>query len=480
MRAAPTGQYPQEVTDQRTVALLTLGCARNDVDADELAATLTRDGYRVVADPESDGGSQADVVVVNTCGFVTEAKQESINAILSAAGDGRPVVAVGCLAERYGRELAGELPEAAAVVGFDGYKSLGDTIARVLAGESVPSHEPIDRRTLLPITPVKRPDLSMPPGHATPVSVDLPGTAGRRRLRSGPVAPIKIASGCDRRCAFCAIPRFRGAFVSRRPTDIVTEAAWLAADEGVREIILVSENSTSYGKDLGDPRLLESVLPALADIPELHRIRVSYLQPAETRPTLVTAMAHTGKVAPYFDLSFQHASGPLLRRMRRFGDAESFLQLISSVREQVPDAGIRTNVIVGFPGETAGDLEVLEQFLADAELDAVGVFGYSDEDGTEGATLDGQVDRDEIADRVGRIAELADTLTGQRAARRIGQRAQVLIEQVEAATSTGRSGFQGPDDGETTIAGEFPVGSLVDVVITGSVGVDVVAEVVDT
>ena len=469
MHARVAGQYSQGVTPPRTVALLTLGCARNDVDSDELAATLAAEGYRVVAD---DDGT-ADVVMVNTCGFVTQAKQESIDTILGAAQDGRPVVAVGCMAERYGRDLARELPEAAAVVGFDGYARLGETIEAVLAGEDVPAHEPVDRRTLLPISPVERPDVLTPPGHAP--TVDLPG-AGRRRLRTGPVAAVKIASGCDRRCAFCAIPRFRGAFVSRRPTDVVAEASWLAADENVREIVLVSENSTSYGKDLGDPRLLESLLPALAAIRGLDRIRVSYLQPAETRPSLVAAMAATDKVAPYFDLSFQHASGPLLRRMRRFGDAESFLDLIASVRAQVPDAGIRTNVIVGFPGETRADIEILEAFLGAAELDAVGVFGYSDEDGTEAATFGEQIDPDEIDARVSRIATLADTLTADRASRRLGDRTQVLVERHEGGNSVGHAGFQGPDDGETSIMGELvPVGTLVDVEITGADGVDLMA-----
>lgn len=469
MRAPAPGQYAHGVTSPRTAALLTLGCARNDVDSDELAATLARDGVTVVGEDDP-----ADVVIVNTCGFVTEAKQESIDLILSSASQGRPVVAVGCLAERYGRDLAGELPEAAAVVGFDGYATLADTIDKVLAGEEVESHTPVDRRTLLPLSPVQRPEVTTPPGHS-PV-VDLPGSATRRRLRSGPVAPLKIASGCDRRCAFCAIPRFRGAFVSRRPTDIVAEAAWLVGDERVRELILVSENSTSYGKDLGDPRLLETLLPALARIADLQRIRVSYLQPAETRPSLVTAMATTPKVAPYFDLSFQHASGPLLRRMRRFGDAESFLALIDSVRALVPEAGIRTNVIVGFPGETEADLAILADFLGAADLDAVGVFGYSDEDGTEGVDLPDHLEPDEIDERVSRIGMLADTLTSDRASRRIGTTAQVLVEHVDGDGGSGHSGFQGPDDGETVITdGVVAVGDLVDVEIIDAVGVDLIA-----
>lgn len=459
--------------DQRTVALLTLGCARNDVDADELAASLDRSGYRVVAD--GDDAAEADVVMINTCGFVTEAKQESIDAIIEAAGAGRPVVAVGCLAERYGRELAAELPEAAAVVGFDGYADIGRTVAAVLAGEPIDSHEPVDRRTLLPISPVERPGVSTPPGH-TP-GLDLPG-AGRLRLRSGPVAPVKIASGCDRRCAFCAIPRFRGAFVSRRPTEILDEATWLAGEQGVREIVLVSENSTSYGKDLGAPRLLESLLPDLAAVPGLDRVRVSYLQPAETRSGLVTVMTATPGVAPYFDLSFQHASGPLLRRMRRFGDAESFLALIEDIRSRAPEAGIRSNVILGFPGETEADVQVLMDFISEARLDVVGVFGYSDEDGTEAIGLDGHVDVDEIRERVAAIAALADEVSSARARDRVGDAATVLVESVSDGVARGRCLFQGPEDADTAVVVDgVQVGDLVEVVITDSDGVDLTARV---
>ena len=457
------------MSDQRTIALLTLGCARNDVDTDELAAVLSADGYRIVAGDDD----TADVVMINTCGFVTEAKKESIDAIIGAAGDGRPVVAVGCLAERYGRELADELPEAAAVVGFDGYAGIGRTVEAVLAGESIESHEPVDRRTLLPLSPVARPGVSTPPGHAP--GLDLPGTS-RVRLRSGPVAPVKIASGCDRRCAFCAIPRFRGAFVSRRPTDILDEVRWLAADEGVREVVLVSENSTSYGKDLGAPRLLETLLPDLAAVDGLDRVRVSYLQPAETRDSLVAVMTGTPGVVPYFDLSFQHASGPLLRRMRRFGDAESFLGLIADIRRRAPEAGIRSNVIVGFPGETEADVRTLMDFVSEAEMDAVGVFAYSDEDGTEAVDLAGHVDVDEIRERVAAVAALTDEVSAARARQRLGDRATVLVESVSDAGARGRCAFQGPEDADTLVAGDrTAVGDMVEVVITGCDGVDLEA-----
>ncbi|MDQ4085458.1 MAG: radical SAM protein, partial [Actinomycetota bacterium] len=299
----------------------------------------------------------------------------------------------------------------------------------------------------------------------------------RRRLGDGPVAPLKLASGCDRRCTFCAIPRFRGSFVSRRPTDVLAEAHWLA-EQGVRELFLVSENSTSYGKDLGDLRLLETLLPRLAAVPGVRRVRVSYLQPAETRPGLVEALAGTPGVAPYFDLSFQHASPTVLRRMRRFGDAERFLDLLDQVRRNAPHAGVRSNFIVGFPGETEEDLAVLCEFLQAARLDAVGVFGYSDEDGTEAAGLDGQHDPDEVRARADHVSRLADELTAQRAEERLGELVEVLVERVDGTEAEGRAAHQGPDvDGSTTLPGGAPVdvGDLVRARVVDSSGADLTA-----
>jgi MiaB/RimO family radical SAM methylthiotransferase len=290
------------------------------------------------------------------------------------------------------------------------------------------------------------------------------------------MAPLKLASGCDRRCSFCAIPTFRGSFVSRRPHDVLAEARWLAG-EGVRELFLVSENSTSYGKDLGDLRLLETLLPELAEVEGIDRVRVSYLQPAETRPGLVDAIAATPGVSPYFDLSFQHASAPVLRRMRRFGDAESFLGLLEQVRSRSPEAGVRSNVIVGFPGESGDDLETLCEFLVAARLDVTGVFGYSDEEGTEAAGLDGKLDEEEIRDRVEHVTDLVEQLTADRAAERIGERVEVLVESVEDEIE-GRADHQGPEvDGTTRLSrGPHRVGDLVEATIIASEGADLVAE----
>ena len=300
----------------------------------------------------------------------------------------------------------------------------------------------------------------------------------RRRLDDSPVAPLKLASGCDRRCAFCAIPSFRGSFVSRPPEELLAEAGWLAG-QGVRELVLVSENSTSYGKDLGDLRLLEALLPELAAVPGIVRVRVSYLQPAETRSSLIEAIATTPGVAAYFDLSFQHASEPVLRRMRRFGSTGRFLALLDEVRAGAPAAGVRSNVIVGFPGETRADVAELARFLTAARLDAVGVFGYSDEDGTEASGYAGKLRRDVLDRRVSRLGRLVEELMAQRAEERLGETVEVLLESVDGAEGDGRAAHQAPEvDGGTTVTG-LPagagVGDLVRARVTGSAGVDLSA-----
>lgn len=457
------------------MSLLTLGCARNEVDSEELAGRLAAGGWELSEDPEA-----ADVIVVNTCGFVESAKKDSVDTLLAAADTGAKVVAVGCMAERYGAELAESLPEADAVLGFDHYPDLAERLGDIVSGHKIASHVPADRRTLLPITPVERP--------AAATTVTVPGhgdQAGwgprvlRTRLDSSPVAALKIASGCDRRCSFCAIPSFRGSFVSRRPDEIVAEAAWLAG-HGVKELFLVSENSTSYGKDFGrehgGTRALERLLPRLAMVEGIERVRVSYLQPAETRPDLVRAITGTPGVADYFDLSFQHSSESVLRHMRRFGSTSSFLALIDQIRELAPAAGIRTNVIVGFPGETEADVDELMGFLTSARLDAVGVFGYSDEDGTEAEGFDGKLDEEVIAKRVALVSGLVEELTAQRAEERVGELVDVLVEEVSEEVS-GRAAHQAPEvDGACVVldADDVEVGRILRCRVVDSEGVDLI------
>ncbi|MEU2516034.1 30S ribosomal protein S12 methylthiotransferase RimO [Streptomyces syringium] len=483
--------------ERRTVALVTLGCARNEVDSEELAGRLAADGWDLVED-----AADADVAVVNTCGFVEAAKKDSVDALLEAndlkdQGRTQAVVAVGCMAERYGKELAQALPEADGVLGFDDYADISDRLQTILSGGVHASHTPRDRRKLLPISPAARQSADVAlPGHAQEAQeaqesapADLPeGLAPasgpraplRRRLGSNPVASVKLASGCDRRCSFCAIPSFRGSFISRRPSDVLSETRWLA-EQGVKEVMLVSENNTSYGKDLGDIRLLETLLPELAAVDGLERIRVSYLQPAEMRPGLIDVLTSTEKVAPYFDLSFQHSAPGVLRAMRRFGDTDRFLELLDQIRAKAPQAGARSNFIVGFPGETEEDVAELERFLAGARLDAIGVFGYSDEDGTEAATYEDKVDPDVVAERLAHISRLAEELTAQRAEERLGETLEVLVDRVDEEDGViGRAAHQAPEtDGQVllTTDRELVPGRMVTAKVVATEGVDLIAEV---
>ena len=455
----------------RTVAIVTMGCARNEVDSEELAGRLAADGWTLVSDVES-----AEVAVVNTCGFIESAKKYSIDALLEANslkshGKTRAVVAVGCMAERYGQELAKALPEADGILGFDDYQDISARLQSIVSGNAHTPHVPRDRRSLLPIAPADRPAAR---DEAYASSLGAGGSLFRKRLGDAPWAPLKIASGCDRRCSFCAIPYFRGSFISRKPTEIIEEGRWLAQN-GVSELFLVSENTTSYGKDLGDLKLMEKILPEFAAIEGVERVRLSYLQPAEMRPSLLQAMIESEKVAPYFDLSFQHTSPTVLRRMRRFGDSEKFLHLINQIRALSPEAGIRSNFIVGFPGETQADFDDLANFISAAKLDAIGIFGYSDEDNTEALDLSDKVDEDLIKSRVESLSSLADEMVSMRAAARIGEHVRVLIEDSEL--QEGRAAHQGPEvDGTTSfIDTNFEVGQYIDAVIIDSMGADLVA-----
>jgi len=459
----------------RTVALVTLGCARNETDSEELAGRLAADGWKLVSDP-----ADAEIAVINTCGFIESAKKDSIDALiqahsLKANGVTKAVVAVGCMAERYGTELASEMSETDAILSFDDYKDISARLNTIIEGGKIKAHVPKDRRTLLPIAPIDRAAVKT---KAQSKEVSPLGTVLRKRLDNAPIAPLKIASGCDRRCSFCAIPYFRGSFVSRRPSEIIEEAIWLA-DHGVSELYLVSENTTSYGKDFGDLKMMEKMLPELAKIGGIERIRLSYLQPAEVRPSLLQAMISVDKVVPYFDLSFQHANGDLLRSMRRFGDGEKFLHLISQIRALAPNAGIRSNFIVGFPGESDAQFMDLIEFLSLAQLDAIGVFGYSDEDKTEAADLGNKVAPELIAERVSELSTLVDELITQRSEMRIGEQIRVLIE--DADEQEGRADHQGPDvDGSTFIKSrnKYRVGEYVDAFVSDVSGVDLIAQVV--
>jgi ribosomal protein S12 methylthiotransferase len=522
-----------------SVAIVTLGCGRNEVDSDQLAGLFHREGREVVDDPTA-----ADVVLVNTCTFIAPAKQESIDTVLEACqlkedGQARAVLVVGCMAQRYPHDLAEAIPEADAIVGFDGYAALPQVVDDVLAGRvhdrviGVGAPHPGSRplRRDLPLVSLGAAPAAAPAVDATPAApvpsstaplalgltvAELPPEAPRvadattvqdaldrvpatgprfpTRLpvaAGGPARPwayLKIASGCDRLCTFCAIPSFRGRFRSRPLDELVAEAAWLA-EQGARELVLVSENTTSWGKDLPGGRDLQPrLLRELAAVDGVERLRLMYLQPAELTVPLLETMAELDEVASYFDLSLQHVSGPVVRRMARSGDHERFGALIDRIRSLDPEAVFRSNFILGFPGETDEDVAVLERFLEDHRLDWVGLFPFSREDGTPSADLPDQVPDDEVADRLARVSDLQERLADEAARAFVGRRLEVTVqehldEDGERLTLA-RSYREAPDtDGEVQLvdpsgaAVEVPVGRTVTATVVDAVGVDLVAEV---
>jgi ribosomal protein S12 methylthiotransferase len=405
----------------------TLGCPKNQVDSDKLTGTLLADGLVPAAAP-----GQADLVVVNTCAFIEEARQESVDTILELADQtraGAELVVTGCMAERYGDELATALPEAQAVVGF-----------------GVPVH----------LGPARsRPRLDL---------LNLP-----RPAPSAPWAYVKVAEGCDRACGFCAIPSFRGAQRSRPLTAIRDEVAGLVAG-GVREVVLVAQDLAAYGRDQGQgERRIVPLVEAVAE--QVDRVRLLYLYPSDLSDALVAAIGATG--VPYFDLSLQHVSRPLLRRMRRWGDGGRFLERIGTIRDQLPEAAFRSSFIVGYPGETERDHDQLLAFLEAAQLDWVGVFRYSAEAGTYAAGLDGTVPADVVDERMAELRELQDPITAHRREALVGSVVEVLVDEPGVA----RSSREAPEiDGIIAVPATLPVGELSKVRITGAAGPDLDAE----
>jgi len=371
----------------------TLGCPKNAVDSDKVVASLLADGLVAVSDP-----SEADLVVVNTCAFIEPARQESIDVALTLAGtkrEGAKLVITGCMAERYGDELAAALPEADAIVGFAGEGSISDVVF-------APTRKPVGVRDLLEL------------GRPAP---------------SAPWAYVKVAEGCDRACAFCAIPSFRGKQRSRTPESIEAEVQSLV-ERGVGEIVLVAQDLAWFGRDVGEPGSLEPLLRRLDPLSAhgLTRLRLLYLYPSEVHDPLVATMLELPTVVPYFDLSLQHAAPGLLRRMKRWGSGDRFRSMIEGIRAQEPGAAFRSSFIVGFPGEQESDHDALLEFLADVRLDWAGFFAFSSEDGTPAATMDGAVDEDLARERLGECAEVQDPITTASRLALVGEPVEVLVD----------------------------------------------------
>jgi ribosomal protein S12 methylthiotransferase len=423
----------------------TLGCPKNQVDSDKLVGTLLADGM----EPVDDAGD-ADLVVVNTCAFIDEARRESIDTILALEErrrDGARLVVTGCMAERYGAELAEALPEVDQVAGF------GVPVNPPSVASSVASSVGSSGKKLIPVAAAPLPELDL---------LNLP-----RPTSVSPWAYVKIAEGCDRSCGFCAIPSFRGPQRSRDVDSILREVDELQA----REIVLVAQDLAAYGRDrpdeLGNGSIV-GLVNAVADRADW--VRLLYLYPSDLTDALIDAICATG--VPYFDLSLQHVSKPLLRRMRRWGDGDRFLRSIETIRAREPDAAFRSNFIVGYPGEAERDHDELLRFVEEAQLDWCGFFAYSPEDGTHAVTLDGAVDRALIDERLAELRQLQDDITAARRDDLIGRTLRVLVDEPGVA----RSVREAPEiDGIVHVGQDVVVGDFREVEIVDALGPDLVA-----
>jgi ribosomal protein S12 methylthiotransferase len=422
------------VTTGRRFYLETLGCPKNQVDSDKIVGSLLADGMAPTDDP-----SAADLVVVNTCAFIDEARRESIDTILALddrRADGSRLVVTGCMAERYGDELAAALPEVDSVAGF-----------------GVPVAAPTPRRTI-PVTEIPLPTFDL---------LNLPRPASAR-----PWAYVKVAEGCNRSCGFCAIPSFRGPQRSRDVQSILDEVEALQA----REIVLVAQDLASYGTDRPDELGAGSIVPLVKAVGDLvDRVRLLYLYPSDLNDALIDVILDSG--VPYFDLSLQHVSRPLLRRMRRWGDGDRFLERIQTIRARQSDAAMRSNFIVGYPGETEEDHDQLLRFVQEAQLDWCGFFSFSPEEGTHAMSLDGHVPEGLMAERLAELRELQDGITAERRDALIGTDLAVLVDEV----GIGRSHYEAPEiDGVIHLAPDLVVGDEAIVTIVDANGPDLIAE----
>jgi len=426
----------------------TLGCPKNDVDSDKLVGALVADGME-----PTDDAARADLVVVNTCAFIDAARRESIDTILALdeqRRDGSRLVVTGCMAERYGAELAAELPEVDQVAGFG---QAFDVAPVERDGSETPAARGAAGRRLIPVSSVPLPEFDL---------LNLP-----RPTSSVPWAYVKIAEGCDRSCGFCAIPSFRGPQRSRDVDSILAEVDQV----GAREIVLVAQDLASYGKDRPDELGAGSIVPLVRSVAAVvDRVRLLYLYPSDLSDELIEVICDSG--VPYFDLSLQHVSKPLLRRMRRWGDGDRFLDRIADIRRREPDAAFRSNFIVGYPGETEVDHDQLLRFVEAAQLDWCGFFAYSREEGTYAADLEGAVDPGLADERLAELRELQDEITANRRDALIGSTVEVLVD----SPGVGRSHREAPEiDGVVHVDGALTVGDIVEVEIVDALGPDLVA-----
>lgn len=477
--ASPATGAPVPGREQASsVGFVSLGCPKNLVDSEVMIGLAQAAGHTITADP-----AEADVLVVNTCAFIDSAKQESIDTILElaqlkASGRCRRLVVTGCLAERYRDELRAEIPEIDVTLGTGEVPD----IAQALAGETTAASgvpmQYLGRRSAAAGTAVASPP-------AAPI--DLPSylyDADTPRVLTTPghYAYLKVAEGCDYACAFCIIPTLRGHYRSRTPESILEEARSLAA-RGVRELLLISQDTTFYGNDRGERGGLGRLLRALDEVPGLEWIRLLYLYPTTITDDTLEAMATCESVCPYIDLPLQHASDAVLRRMKRPGTRRQYERLIESIRRRMPEVALRTTFIVGFPGETEADIEALEDFVRTVQFDHVGVFTYSHEEGTSAHGLEDDVRPAVKRQRRDRIMRLQQQIVASAQRARIGDRVRVLVDGTvpgESLAWQGRLRSQAPEIDAVVYLTDLdpvrhPAGSFVEARITGARGYDLVA-----
>jgi ribosomal protein S12 methylthiotransferase len=442
-----------------SVNLVNLGCPKNQVDAEVMLGQLAAEGYTIVDSPDA-----ADVVLVNTCSFIQDAKEESIQAILQAAtlkrtGKCRSLVVSGCLPQRYHRDLSGLLPEVDGFVGTGEFPQIAEIVRSTLQGSDT-------RRTWVT-------------GHTALMTAALP----RRRLSPGHVAYLKLAEGCNHACRFCAIPAIRGPLQSRERADLVAEARRLAA-EGVRELILVSQDTTSYGADRGEPQALVALLRDLLTIPSFAWIRLHYLYPNRISPELIALLAAEPRLCRYVDLPLQHADTRVLKAMGRGGSPKALGRLIARIRQAVPGAVIRTAFITGFPGETAASFAVLRGFVEEMRFERVGVFRYSDEEGTPAARLTPKVPRRVAEARRARLMGVQARIAEEQGRALIGSVHDVLIDgpvPQSPGVQCGRTAGHAPEvDGTVYVQGRAVApGTMVRARIQAAFEHDLFADIVE-
>lgn len=430
------------------IAFITLGCPKNEVDTDRMRAAVLSSAYTLADGPET-----ADIVVVNTCSFIRDATEESVATVLDVATDwlpereGRFIVVTGCMPARYGDELAVAMPEVAAFVPISEESYLLSVVERLTGvPANVVSHAAVPLRTAC-----------------------------------GPSAYLQVSDGCHRACAYCAIPAIRGPYLSRALDDIVAEAAELVS-LGARELVLIGQDITAYGRDLETDEVLADVVRAVAAVPGADWVRLMYVQPDGVTDELLRAIAENPNVVRYLDIPLQHAAEPVLRAMRRTGDSADFLSLIARIRAVLPDVALRTTLIAGFPGETTADVRETQRFLEVARFDVVGVFVYSPEDGTAAATMPGQISLRTRRARAQRVRDTAEVIGFERAAERVGSSVEVLVEGIdeEEGVIMGRWRGQAPEvDGVVLLDSGVP-GQIVSATVVDSLGYDLECEAISS